>query len=115
MQLEIFEADPFQRGVPNGLAYALGLEPAAASPGMLTQGIKDGGRFALTFTRPVGRQGLIYQVEATGSLASPWELVPSESFTVIPNHDGTETVIARDPTPPGESNRQFLRLRVLPE
>jgi hypothetical protein len=101
------------RGVANGLAFALGLDPSTATPAALPRHTTHGGRFALTFTRPVGRGGVIYRVESSTSLAATWQAMPEENLLIQPNGDGTETVIA--PAPPGENPAGFLRLRVLPE
>jgi len=110
-----FEADPFAKGVSNGLAYALGLEPGSAIRSALPRGIDDEGHFALMFTRPVGVEGVGYQVESSTSLESVWEAMGWEKITIVPNGDGTETVIAREPADHGDGGRIFLRLRVSPE
>lgn len=110
-----FESDPFQRGVANGLAYALGLDPATASPAMSVQGIQHEGRFALQFTRPSGLGGVRYQVDSSPALGPPWEVIEEASFIVLPQGNGSETVIARDPSLPGVNTSGFLRLRVEPE
>jgi hypothetical protein len=111
-----FEAVPFPGGVANGLSYALGLNPTTATTGMLPLGgINDGGRFALSFKRPAGLAGVRYRVESSPTLSEPWTAIPPEAWIVQPHEDGTETVIARDPFPPGENPGLFLRLNVTPE
>ncbi|MCW1885589.1 Ig-like domain-containing protein [Luteolibacter flavescens] len=110
-----FESVPFPGGIANGLAYALGLDPAAATPAMLPRPRSHDGRFALSFKRPAGLPGVSYQVESSTTLAPPWQSVPPEDWIIQPHEDGTETIIVRDPLLPGESPGLFLRLKVTPE
>ncbi|MCW1924501.1 Ig-like domain-containing protein [Luteolibacter arcticus] len=109
-----FESVPFPGGIPNGMAYALGLDPEAPFAGM-PHGTESDGRFALTFTRPSGLGGVAYQIESSTTLSPPWGIIPQEDWIIQPNDDGTETIIARDPLPPGENPSLFLRLKVTPE
>jgi hypothetical protein len=110
-----FEAVPFPGGMVNGLAYALGLDPTTSTPAMLPLGIHDGGRFALSFKRPAALPGVRYRVESSPTLSEPWSAIPPVDWIIQPHSDGTETIIAREPFPPGENGNLFLRLKVTPE
>jgi hypothetical protein len=98
-------ADPFGRGVPNLLVYALGLDPALplVAPASTAHVSQD--RLHLTFFR--ARAELTYVVEASSDLIQ-WSAIatnpgePGQTVTVSDVVDG----LTADPP------RRFLRLRV---
>jgi hypothetical protein len=106
-------ADPNQRGVPNLLAYALGLTPATASASALpvTGQQTVGGKIylTLTFTRPLTIGDITYNVEVSGDLQT-WN---SGSAYAIRTDDGTTNqAVFRDVTAIGDTPRHFLRLQI---
>ncbi|MFV1995363.1 MAG: immunoglobulin-like domain-containing protein, partial [Verrucomicrobiales bacterium] len=123
-------SDPDGDNVSNLLEYALGLDPAVANTGKLTQSTVelDGGSLypAITFKRPLAAQDLQYVVQVTDDLGT-WRdgvvyqgnsLTPSNAETteLSRSNDGiTETITVRANVPfatPGEPSC-FLRVRVI--
>jgi hypothetical protein len=106
-----FEAAPGGEGKANGLVYALGGTPGDWS--WLPQGAESEGRLALSFTRPVGGlPGIRYLVESCDLATGARTILDEATFTITPNGDDTETVVAPAPFGYADSPAQFLRLRV---
>jgi autotransporter-associated beta strand protein len=100
-------ATPFGDGIPNLLRYALGFTATEAVA--LPQFSQAGATFRFRYNPALF--DIVYQVEATGSLAdwsNPVVIFNSATSSLQPAADGWLTV--SDPSPP--SGRRFYRLRV---
>jgi hypothetical protein len=102
-------ADPFGRGLPILLAYALGSDPLFAAPPAYPVYSVSNGQLALTYQRLRDPAEVSYVVEVSSGLVS-WSSGPGfVAETLQP--DGL-TVIARD-LAPADSPKRFIRLRVI--
>ena len=115
-------ADPDGDLLTNLMEYALGLDPQ--SPDSLpagrlepdgavpfTQGSQpEARRLTLRFTRPVGREGVTYQVKVSSDLLN-WQNVSNVSVEPGPE-PGMETVTAKDPVSTAEGGSRFIRLDI---
>jgi hypothetical protein len=103
-------------GVPNLLAFALGLDPHEPDPTRLPQlvTVDVGGQSfpALRFKRWKNTPGLTYSVESTPSLQSGAWQPTGTPVTEVDHGDGSMTVTLRDSTPVSPSGGGFLRLKV---
>ncbi len=103
-------ADPDGDGIPNLLEYALAGDPLAAD-GTITPaiGVASGsGALTLSFAR-VSDPSLVYEVEASDSLASPnWTVIWSSTGSA--NSGGP--VVVEDVVAAGSRSMRFLRLNV---
>ncbi len=119
-------ADPNADGVPNLLAYALGLSPTTMVTNALPRvAIKNyGGVFyaMLTFNRSSVATDVTYRVEASADLNS-WSTITTSVAGAVPSGAGfvgetgstpTFSVEVRDVVPvnPATGGHRFLRLRV---
>jgi len=103
-------------GLQNFVEYALGTDPAVPNsppaPELIPAG--DTSCLGMRWNRPAGRSDVLVSGEICESLDCPaWRSGPSETLTeILPEPDGTETVIIRAVTPPGAGiPRRFLRAR----
>ncbi len=96
-------ADPFGRGLPNLLAYALDLNPQLSDVGAAANVQLVQQRLEITFLR--ARPDVVYTVEASSDLVT-WTAIATDPGSV------GEVVTVRDVVPAGGSASRFLRLRV---
>lgn len=105
------EADPDGDGLSNLLEYALGGDPATANseiaPLLGTETVGESTYLSIAFTKNANAQGIDYVVEASSDLVT-WE--SAGSTTVV--EDAT-TAIIRDNVALTDSDRRFIRLRVV--
>lgn len=120
------DAPPGPSGIPNLIAYAFDLNPAAPAPSGLPQmEIVDAGSVvhpALRFRFPGGelnhddRSDLVYSIEASVDLTQPWTtLTNGTDYTLDPaghDIDGTPLVRAVLVDSIEQSDVRFLRVRV---
>jgi|GEM_PF-2993678 len=104
-------------GIPNLLRYALGLESDQNQRHLLplygTMEIGEEKHLFLSFTRPKDRVDVDYVVEVSSNLEA-WFSGAAYTETVSFLDVGeTETVTVRDRTAQTESERRFIRLRVI--
>lgn len=117
-ELRLPDADPNHNGIVNRLEYAFGLDPLGSSragypSGGMTDLIAGQKYLSLTFRRLVSRADVTYIVETTDDLGN-WPMEPGGlELTATSNADGTETVVVRDTVPMANSNKRFMRLRVI--
>jgi hypothetical protein len=112
-------ADPEYDQLVNLLEYAFaGLPkvPTAAGvpvPVVLVHPLTLESHLGLIYTRPVGHLDLIYELQLTEDFIT-WRNGEADTDTVsiTPNGDGTETVVVRDKLPFTASNARFLRVKV---
>ncbi len=106
---------------PNLIRYALGLDDLADNGKnpvtMEWVDDEDGRHLAIRFTRPLDRGGVEYRVEVSGDLNS-WQwntgsVQVTQTGSIIPNADNTETVIEFDLDELETHPRRFIRLRVI--
>ena len=106
-------ADPDNDGTKNLLEYSLGMNAAVAGtaglPVSLWRNVSGTDYLALQVRRPIGRTGITYAAEVTGTFAGWSAAVPDG--TPVNNGDGTETVFFRDTVPRGVAPR-FIRLKI---
>jgi hypothetical protein len=105
-------------GVPNLLAFALGLDPRDPDPARLPElvTVDAGGQSypALRFKRWKSTPGLTYSLESTPSLqTNAWQST-GITATEVDHGDGSLTVTLRDTSPVNPSGGSFLRLKVRP-
>jgi len=99
-------------GIPNLLAYALGLNPTNSAGQLLTVGTTND-FLTLTYLRPhPAPADLLYLGEVSDALLD-WMTNTVES--AIDNGNGTETVTTSDTVPTSSTNQRFIRLRVIRE
>ncbi len=101
-------ACPAGDSVPNLLKYALGLDPWTAQRSPFATTSVAAGHLQFDFTRPVGRTGIAYIVEASGDLAV-W--APLTAATIATD-GGWETIRAIDTGDTATAPRRFVRLRI---
>lgn len=109
-------AAPHAAGIPNLMAFALGLDPQAPDPARLPElvMVEADGRSsaALRFRRWKSTPGLTYTLEASPSLeADAWQPTGT-TVTEVDHGDGSSTVTVRDSRPADPGGRAFLRLKV---
>lgn len=101
-------------GLPNLMEYALGTPPTANNGSGLVTGttnIATQDYFTLTCIRPMGRDDVVFSVEASIDLAV-WSAATLISRT--PNYTtGQETLIYRHPNAMSVDGRQFLRAKAI--
>jgi hypothetical protein len=109
-----FNADSFGNGIPNGLAWAFGIDPRDPDRSRLpTHFIEDsgGGKF-LVYRARVLASGIVPQILASTILAqNGWSAVPPGQITETLESGGWRLVEARLPIT-GATPRQFAKLRV---
>jgi hypothetical protein len=104
-------ADPDADGLPNLLEYALGLSPAAATPGgatgmpVISTLPAPDAVLRLTYRR--AREDVAYEVQTTTTLGNPASWTATGVTQGTPNGDGTTTA-----TVPINTGPRFLRLQV---
>lgn len=106
-------------GLNNVAEYGLGGLPSASNTNLLptasTAAISVnsvvGNYLTLTFTRPIGRDDISYNVEGNTLLTGTWSAAVQVGNPVF-NGNGTETVTYRYPSPI-TSTPQYLRLRMV--
>jgi hypothetical protein len=103
-------------GVPNLLAFALGLDPPEPAPTRLPEliTVDVGGQSfpALRFKRWKSTPGLTYSLESSPSLqTSAWQPTGT-TVTEVDHGDGTVTVTLRDSQPLDTTPGRFLRLKI---
>ncbi|MGC4013045.1 MAG: autotransporter-associated beta strand repeat-containing protein [Luteolibacter sp.] len=106
-------ADADHDGLANMVEYVLGSDPASGLNTTEPYIQINGGTYQYYFLRSIaaGTAGYNSTVEYSQNLASgSWTTVTSEMLLVINNGDGTETVMASIPLPPG--GKLFVRVRV---
>lgn len=109
-----FNADPFATGIPNHLAWALGMDPRmpdwARFPVLDT--VNSGtGRNIILRARVIA-SGVVYQV-LTASQIGPvndWEPMPSAQITETLEADGWRLIEAS--VPESSANRRFFKLHI---
>ena len=106
-------ADPDFDGTKSLLEYGLGMNAAVPGttglPVSLWRNVSGTDYLALQVRRPVGRTGITYSAEVTGTLAG-WTAAVQDG-TPVSNGDGTETLFFRDTVPRGATPR-FIRLKI---
>jgi hypothetical protein len=108
-------ANPSGDGIVNLLKRALGLDPTLSATNGLPTGAIIDDRLQITFTRMRDATDLMYHVDASGDLLTPWSEIWSTAG--VPYGGGnavSQTVSVPDVvviSAPGVSNR-FLRLRI---
>ncbi|PAW78942.1 MAG: hypothetical protein B9S32_06055 [Verrucomicrobia bacterium Tous-C9LFEB] len=116
-------AMPHGDGIPNLMAYALGLSATVANrPDSLPaaeQGLVAGvPYFTYTFTHSKGAIDVTVVVEAANDPAGPWTAInPFLSANQVGVSDNTpstgiETIVVKDTQPLSAASRRFMRLRV---
>ncbi len=116
-------AMPHGDGIPNLMAYALGLSATVANrPDSLPaaeQGLVAGvPYFTYTFTHSKGATDVSVMVEAANDPAGPWTAIdPFLSANQVGVSDNTpstgiETIVVKDTQPLSAASRRFMRLRV---
>ncbi len=105
--------DPDGDGIPNLIEYALDLNPLVPDTGALPAGVVeadgDDNFLTLTINRNPDAIGITFLVEVSSDLVD-WNS-GDEHVTLLT--DEPSVLKARDTTPITESNRRFIRLRVL--
>ncbi|MBK8478981.1 MAG: hypothetical protein IPL39_22655 [Opitutaceae bacterium] len=101
-------APPAGDGTPNLLKYALGLDPWTANHTPLGTATLAAGRLQFDYSRPLGRTGVTYVVEASADLQTWTPLTAA----VVASDGITESIRALDTAAAGDAPRRFLRLRV---
>lgn len=101
-------ACPAGDATPNLLKFALGLDPWTAQRNAVGTTSFVAGRLQFDFSRPVGRSGVAYTVEASNDLVV-WTPLAT---TTIATTGTTETLRALDTAAVGPAPRRFVRLRV---
>jgi hypothetical protein len=115
------QADPDRDGVSNLTEHAIGLNPAATDAGTWTSGnaglpvvsttiVSGTDYLSLQVRRPIGRIGINYSAETSGSLTG-WSAAVQNGAPAA-NGDGSETVIYRDTVPSTGASQRFIRLKV---
>ena len=106
-------ADPDNDGTKSLIEYSLGMNAAVAGttglPASLWRNVSGTDYLALQVRRPIGRTGITYSAEVSGTLGS-WSAAVQDG-TPANNGDGTETVFFRDTVPRGTAPR-FIRLKI---
>jgi alpha-tubulin suppressor-like RCC1 family protein len=104
--------DSLQTGVPNLLAYALDLNPAAPDRAKMPTSSHVGGRLRISYTRWKHAADLRYTVEASSSV-DQWQsgYGITETVSITPLDNARETVIEQEILP-DPSRSRFLRVRV---
>lgn len=109
-----FGADPFGHGIPNGLAWALGIDPRDPDRSKLPQHFVEQsaeGAF-LVFKARVLASGVKPIVLSSANLGSePWHPVPPQFVTETPDGEGWKLIEARIPVTSSGTSR-FVRLQV---
>ena len=97
------------------MEYALGLNSALWNSDGLsygTQAVTGSDYMTITFTRPIGRDDVTYQAEASTGLLTAWENAVLVSS--VNNGNGTETLVYRHTRSKSLLDpQQFLRLKVI--
>jgi len=106
-------ADPFQRGIPNLVQYALGLTPgtavASALPAFGQTNFGGKNYLTLTFAKPLTIGDVSYNVQVSSDLQT-WN---SGSGSAIRTDNGTTNqAVFRDTTAIGDTPRHFMRLQI---
>lgn len=111
-------SDPDHDSAVNLLEYALGTDALgtdattaslAALPTSLWRNVSGTEYLALQVRRPIGRTGITYSAEVSGTLTG-WAAAVQDG-TPTANGNGTETVFFRDTVPRGAAPR-FIRLKI---
>jgi hypothetical protein len=104
-------------GVPNLIRYALGLDPSTYQRHLLpmhgTMEVGDENYLFLSYTRPKDVEDVEYRVEVSSNLM---EWYSGEEYTMLVStmdQGDHETLVVRDRTAHAESQRRFIRLRIL--
>lgn len=109
-----FGADPFATGVPNGVAFVLGLDPRAPDQSLLPSSTiepRSGGGHELVFrfARPTGISALSWAITESSSL-SGWTVLPGAQIVQTARGDGFTDVTARRVVPTVPNGRIFMVL-----
>lgn len=110
-----FDQDPLGTGLPNGLAYLLGLNPHTPErsrlPSLELEEDDGQAELVLRFVRRTALADVSWSARASNDLRSFGEL-PSAARTIESDlGDGSTAVEIRLPTTPDEDYRQFLNIR----
>jgi hypothetical protein len=106
------EADPNRDGVPNLLAYSLGLPPYQPAVAFLPTAGTVANTLRLTFRRVSTATDIIYAPQASGNLLT-WTEITATPVATQPLSAGLSAVTVADPNPLGAGTRRYLRLRVI--
>lgn len=109
-----FDADSFGTGIPNGLAWALGMDPRNPDRSRLPTHLveNDAGNQFLVYRARVLASGLVPQILASDSMATnDWSAVPAGQLTEELESGGWKLIEARLPITPA-APRQFVKLGV---
>jgi hypothetical protein len=107
-------SDPNRDGVPNLLAYALGLTPFQDATAFAPAPSLAAGRLQLTFRQLTGATDLTYMPQVTGPLANPpsWTGGTTALISSTPISAGLDSVTVADPVLLTGNPRRFLRLQI---
>jgi hypothetical protein len=105
-------ADPYGSGVPNLLAYALLLDPAAARSSDVPHAVASNGHLYLSYYSWAIVTDVSFVVEVSTDLQT-WHSGPGYTTTItdVTDSRGGHTVVVQD-TLPGSARKHFMRLRV---
>ncbi|HLS28970.1 MAG TPA: Ig-like domain-containing protein, partial [Opitutales bacterium] len=110
------DQDPGGFGIPNILRYAFDLDPLVPEydklPTISIVQDETGEWLSIQFQRRTDDPSLIYTIEA-GDELDAFALLENPILEIIDNQPPAETVVATDPRQISESNRRFLRVRLL--
>lgn len=112
-----FSTAPFGSGIPNGLAWLLGINPNDPDRSLLPTGSVEGGdggnEFVFRFNRLASLSGVDWEIlESPDLTSSSWNPVPGTSVTETPLGDGTVDVEVRKVIDPATEPKAFLSLEV---
>lgn len=107
-------SDPNGDGVPNLLAYALGLSPFQNATEFIPAPTVASGRLQLTFRQLTSASDLSYVPQVTGLLANPtvWTSGTTLPISTTPISAGLDSVTVADPVLLSGNPRRFIRLQV---
>ena len=101
--------------IQNLAAYAMGLDPATASPADLPGVVKDSNNLSITFRRSRAATDVTFNVEAANTMTSTWTNIWSSVTNAYTGKSNEfETVVVPDPQPVDQapSGQRYLRLKV---
>jgi hypothetical protein len=102
--------------IQNLAAYAMGLDPATASPADLPGIVKNSNNLSITFRRSRAATDVTFNVEAANALTNGWTNIWSSVTNAYSGESNEfETVIVPDPQPVDQApfGQRYLRLKVL--
>lgn len=101
--------------IQNLAAYAMGLDPATASPADLPGIVKNSNNLSITFRRSRAAADVTFNVEAANTMTSTWTNIWSSVTNAYTGGSNEfETVVVTDPQPVDQapSGQRYLRLKV---